>query len=155
MSKRFLASVLFASLLLSGCGSSSVGATPSVQSATHAAAASASLQRIVDEGWAGVVKGRADFRGSLVLHIESAAGQYTVSSGDPVSDPENVKVRVASNAKNYTAAAIMLLAQEGRLNLYHAVSNYLPDTADYCIKFPIATPSPSASCWVTGAVFLT
>jgi D-alanyl-D-alanine carboxypeptidase len=82
-----------------------------------------------------VVKDRANFRGSLVLHLESDAGDYTVSSGDPIDDPENVNLRVASNTKNYTAAAIMLLAQDGQLNIDDPVGKYLPDTANYQIPY--------------------
>jgi D-alanyl-D-alanine carboxypeptidase len=131
--KGFLTCLVFASLLLSSCGSSSVNAIPAVPSTASRHDTAATLQRIVDEGWADVAKGRADFRGSLVLHIESTAGDYTVSSGDPIEDPANGNLRVASNTKNFTAAAIMLLAQEGQLNIDDPVGNYLPDTADYQI----------------------
>ena len=139
MSKTLLSGLFLAGLLLGGCGSSAVNATPAVPSAVQVE----SLQKIVDEGWAGVVKGRADFRGSLVLHIETVAGSYTVSSGDPVSDPETVNVRVASNTKNFTAAAMMLLAQEGKLNIDDRIGDlipgrqipYVPDTADYQIPY--------------------
>ncbi len=53
MSKTFFTGYLLASLLMSGCGSSSVGAVPSVPSTTNTAAHRVSLQRIVDEGGEG------------------------------------------------------------------------------------------------------
>ena len=143
VSKSLLSGFLLASLLLGGCGSASVSASPGSPAGSNSAANVDSLQKIVDRGWAGVVKGRADYRGSLVLHIESSAGSYTVSSGDPVSDPENVNVRVASNTKNFTAAAMMLLAQEGKLSIDDRISDlipgrqvpYVPDTAEYQIPY--------------------
>ena len=130
------AGLLLASLLLNACGA----AEPAVPAAPST---SETLQRIVDDGWSGVMKGRADFRGSLILHIESAAGNYTVRSGDPVSDPEQIHIRVASNSKNFTAAAVMLLAQEGKLKIDDRLSDlipgtanpYLPATADFQIPF--------------------
>lgn len=127
--------LLSATFFLSACGASDPSAV------SLAPPTQASLQKIVDDGWATMAKGRPDYRGSLVLHIESAAGNYTLSSGDPITDPLNVHMRVASNTKNFTAAAIMLLAQEGKLNIDDRISDpipgtalpYVPATADYMI----------------------
>jgi D-alanyl-D-alanine carboxypeptidase len=69
--------------------------------------------------------------GAVVL-LRTPQGEFTVSYGTTLvganSPPRaNTHFRIASNTKTMTAAVIVLLAQEGKLNLDDPVSKYVPD----------------------------
>ncbi|NAZ83301.1 serine hydrolase [Kineococcus sp. R8] len=64
--------------------------------------------------------------GDLVL--SSAHGTADVRSGEPLT-PQHV-FRVASHSKTFTATAVLLLAEQGRLRLDDAVGAHLPWVAE-------------------------
>jgi D-alanyl-D-alanine carboxypeptidase len=68
--------------------------------------------------------------GALVL-LRTPQGEFTVSYGTTLllakSPPRaDTHFRIASNTKTMTAAVIVLLAQENKLNLHDPVSKYVP-----------------------------
>jgi len=79
--------------------------------------------------------------GGLTLYIESPRGNYFVSTGVPATVDKNSHFRIASNTKTFTAAAIMLLYQQGNLDIDHTITHnipgssepYVPNTAPYAI----------------------
>jgi len=81
--------------------------------------------------------------GGLFLKVVSPKGEYLVSSGISPVVAENSHFRIASNTKTFTAAAIMLLYQEGKLNIDDFITGtftgtnvtYLPETPDYDLPF--------------------
>lgn len=85
-----------------------------------------SVYRVFDEQWG------IDNAG-VMTYITGPKGSYMVSSNiDPVPS-ENEHFRIASITKTFTAAAIMLLHQEGELNIGDLVDEHLPNTPEYNI----------------------
>ena len=101
------------------------------------------LQQSVDDNWIPYKQQYGISSGGLAVYIEAPNGNYFVSSGMPAAVDKNTRFRVASNTKTFTAAAVMLLHQQGKLNIDDTiVSNipgtatpYLPDTAPYAIPY--------------------
>jgi D-alanyl-D-alanine carboxypeptidase len=79
--------------------------------------------------------------GGIAVYIETPTGNYFASSGMASGVDQNSRFRVASNTKTFTSAAIMLLAQQGKLNLDDYIVStipgqvvpYLPTGAQYSI----------------------
>ena len=77
----------------------------------------------------------------VLVYIQSPFGTWLATSGLPSGVNENYRFRVASNTKTFTAAAIMLLDQQGRLKIDDYVTAmipgkavpYLPDAPSYAI----------------------
>jgi CubicO group peptidase (beta-lactamase class C family) len=72
--------------------------------------------------------------GAVVL-LRTPQGEFTVTYGTTllgaISPPRaDTHFRIASNTKTMTAAVIVLLAQEGKLNLDDRVSKYVPGVPD-------------------------
>jgi D-alanyl-D-alanine carboxypeptidase len=55
--------------------------------------------------------------GGLAVYLETPAGNFFAGPGLPAGAGPGSRFRVASNTKTFTASAIMLLAQQGRLDL--------------------------------------
>jgi D-alanyl-D-alanine carboxypeptidase len=78
----------------------------------------------------------------LLLHLLTPSGTWTVSANVPAGSGANTHYRIASVTKTFTAAAIMLLDQQGKLKIDDSVTSlipgtaipYLPDSPDY--RFP-------------------
>jgi D-alanyl-D-alanine carboxypeptidase len=83
-----------------------------------------------------------DGAGALV-YIQSRDGTWLATAGLPAGVNENYHYRVASVTKTFTAAAIMLLDQQGKLNIDDTVTAtipgkaiaYLPDSPNYVIPY--------------------
>lgn len=77
----------------------------------------------------------------LLLHIVTPAGSWTATAGLPAGAGADWHYRVASVSKTFTAAAIMLLDQQGRLAIDDVVTApipgssvpYLPNSPNYAI----------------------
>jgi len=78
----------------------------------------------------------------ILVHLQTPAGVYTAQagfSGEQVS--QDTHYRIASVSKTFTAAAVMLLDQEGKLDINDYITAripgkdipYLPDTDDFAI----------------------
>jgi D-alanyl-D-alanine carboxypeptidase len=80
----------------------------------------------------------------MLLFLDTPTGEFSVQAGfSGVRYDENTHYRIASVSKTFTAAAIMLLDQEGALDIDDTVADtisqkeerYLPDTDEYDIPF--------------------
>ena len=77
----------------------------------------------------------------MAVYLETPTGNYYASSGMGSAVNQNTRFRIASNTKTFTAAAIMLLHQQERLNIDHAITTlipgqtipYVPDTPEWAI----------------------
>ncbi|MFZ1320253.1 MAG: serine hydrolase domain-containing protein [Ignavibacteria bacterium] len=81
--------------------------------------------------------------GGFLIKINTPSGNYLSSSGiNPVVEG-NSHLRIASISKTFTAAAIMLLHQQGKINIYDYITSnlpgtnipYTPDSPDYDVPF--------------------
>lgn len=79
----------------------------------------------------------------VLVHLLTPAGAWTATAGLPAGADENTHYRIASVSKTFTAAAIMLLDQQGKLKIDDVVTAqipgtavpYLPDSPTYNIPF--------------------
>jgi D-alanyl-D-alanine carboxypeptidase len=65
----------------------------------------------------------------LVVHLQTPTGSWTASAGLPAGADETWHYRVASVSKTFTAAAIMLLDQQGRLHIDDPLTAPIPGSA--------------------------
>jgi D-alanyl-D-alanine carboxypeptidase len=80
----------------------------------------------------------------MAVYLETPAGNYFASSGMAAGVDQNTRFRVASNTKTFTAAAIMLLNQQGKLNIDNTIVSdipgqpgvpYVPNAPQYAIPY--------------------
>lgn len=64
------------------------------------------------------------------LYVLGDDQEFYVSSGFPEEYGENIHFRVASNSKTFTAAAILKLHQEGKLNIDDFITDPIPGTEE-------------------------
>ena len=103
----------------------------------------AELKSLIETKWAEYAIDKTDFAGGLAMRILSSKGDYFVSAGLGDDAKENIHFRAASTTKTFTAAAILLLEQEGRLNIDDRIisnipgtsSPYIPDSPEYNIPY--------------------
>jgi D-alanyl-D-alanine carboxypeptidase len=77
----------------------------------------------------------------IAVYLETPSGNYYASSGMGSAVNQNTRFRIASNTKTFTAAAIMLLHQQGKLDIDHKITSpipgkaipYVPDTAEWAV----------------------
>jgi len=62
------------------------------------------------------------------LYVLGDDGAFYISSEFPEEYAENIHFRVASNSKTFTAAAILKLHQENKLNIDDFITNLIPGT---------------------------
>ena len=106
--KRYILMVLFATLFISACSNSSDNGPYFTTD---------DLQAILASQLSEYSAGKAGFQGGLAMQIITPDGEYFVSTGMG-SDMSNAHhFRVASCTKTFTASAIMLLHQQGRLDI--------------------------------------
>lgn len=72
-------------------------------------------------------------KGGLFLQVNSPAGSNLVSTNIEPGVQANSHFRIASLSKTFTAAAIMLLEQRGKLKIDDFIPAYLPATPAYDI----------------------
>ena len=87
-----------------------------------------SLYQHFDEKW-GIGKNK----GGIFLQVNTPSGSNLVSSNIEQGVQANSHFRIASITKNFTAAAILLLQQEGKLVITDFIPAYLPTTPAYDI----------------------
>lgn len=130
MDTRLSAVLIPCLLVIAGCGSSggSLKSNPA-------------LTQMVETEWASYTE-RLPHAGGLLLYMITPQEEYLASTGIEGASPD-IHFRAASNTKTFTAAAIMLLNQEGRLNIDDMITSpipgssepYLPGTEDYEIPY--------------------
>src|SRR3989339_87954 len=100
----------------------------------------AELNKLLASKWASYGSGRTNFGGGLAMYIISPKGDFYASANMP-GGTENTHFRGASTTKSYTGAAIMLLHQQGKLNIDDLITAgipgssepYIPNTIEYNI----------------------
>ncbi|MDE3142790.1 MAG: beta-lactamase family protein [Bacteroidota bacterium] len=101
------------------------------------------LQYSIDTTWQSLTKTLSNQKGGLGIYITCPKGNYFVSSGLEPGAAAASHFRAASITKSFTATAIMLLDQQGKLNIDDTVTklipgtgtSYLPDDSDYQIPY--------------------
>jgi D-alanyl-D-alanine carboxypeptidase len=101
------------------------------------------LNRLLATRWASYASARPGWKGGVAAYVITPRGESFASAdlGRDVAD--DVHFRGASTTKLFTASAIMLLHQQGRLDIDDVVTAripgasepYLRDTADYAIPY--------------------
>ena len=98
--------------------------------ATTVNAQKTELEKKVDSYMSSYVK-NGDFSGNVLIVkggkilFERSYGQANYELGVPIK--RDTKFRIASLSKTFTAAAIVLLQNQGRLNYADKLSKYIPD----------------------------
>jgi D-alanyl-D-alanine carboxypeptidase len=101
------------------------------------------LQASVDANWTQYKQAHALPGGGMAVYVESPSGNYFASSGMSAGIDQNTRFRIGSNTKTFTAAAIMLLNQQGKLNIDDTIVStipgqavpYIPASAQYNIPY--------------------
>jgi D-alanyl-D-alanine carboxypeptidase len=87
------------------------------------------LQATIDTLMNNYKKKYPGYPGGLALKVISKTGSWFVSSGMGDNVTEEIHFRAASNTKCFTATAILLLAQQGKLNVDARISDTIPGTS--------------------------
>lgn len=101
------------------------------------------LQYSIDTTWQNYTSQIPNWQGGLGVYIVCPKGSFFVSSSLDPGASASSRFRAASITKTFTAAAIMLLDQQGKLNIEDTVTNlipgttmpYLPDDTSYQIPY--------------------
>jgi len=99
------------------------------------------LNDMVKARWSSYVATHPSWEGEVYIYIMTPKGNYFSSSDPGNGNKSNVHFRGASCTKMFTAAGIMLLHQQGKLNINDKITAlipgstepYVPNTADYNI----------------------
>jgi D-alanyl-D-alanine carboxypeptidase len=113
-----LFAVLLFMVLLVGCSGSS-DPSPSER-----------LQAYVDVTWNNYKEIHGLPGGGMAVYLETPTGNYFASSGMAAGVDQNTRFRIASNTKTFTAASIMLLQQQGKLDINDFIVSNIPDTSN-------------------------
>ncbi|MGD6806697.1 MAG: serine hydrolase domain-containing protein [Candidatus Bathyarchaeia archaeon] len=100
------------------------------------------ISSMMDKKWNEYAADKPEFNGTLSMRIISPKGEFFVTT-NPDNITGDVHFRGASTTKTFTAAAILLLHQEGRLNIDDKITQtipgkdvpYVPDSIDYAIPY--------------------
>ncbi|WP_439506061.1 serine hydrolase domain-containing protein [Sediminibacterium sp.] len=86
-----------------------------------------SLQEMLKNNYASYKQKYPNYPGGVALKILTKKGDYFVKTGlsDDIND--QTKFRAASNTKTLTAAAILFLHQQGKLNIEHKITDIIPE----------------------------
>lgn len=109
---------LFAVMLLTGCGSGSGGPEFTQKD----------LQSILASEWQVFSRDKTNFGGGLAMQILSPKGAYFISTGMAENVDNTYRFRTASVTKTFTAAAVLLLHQRGKLNIEDKITANIPNT---------------------------
>lgn len=101
------------------------------------------LQTMLDEMLKSYQLKNPGYPGGLALKVVSKQGSWFVSTGMGTGITGGIHFRAASNTKTFTSTSILLLAQQGKLNIDAKIIDtipgtkmtYVPLTTDYLIPF--------------------
>jgi D-alanyl-D-alanine carboxypeptidase len=101
------------------------------------------LQELVNTELASYKEKHPDYPGGLAMKVISEQGTFFVSTGMGTNITDQIHFRAASNTKTLTSAAILLLYQQGKLDINHKITDtipgihipYVPDTPEYDIPY--------------------
>lgn len=85
------------------------------------------LQQTTDDIYNKYIAQYPDFPGSLVLKVDCKKGSYFIVAGDK-SITSSTHFRCASNTKSFTAASVVYLAQQGKLDINAKITDTIPGT---------------------------
>jgi D-alanyl-D-alanine carboxypeptidase len=88
------------------------------------------INDLVKTQWAAYGTGKTNWGGGLALYITSPKGNFFASSGLADGTNENIHFRGASTTKSFTAVAIMLLDQQGKLNIDDKITDTMPGSTE-------------------------
>lgn len=124
--KRTLAALLkitLVGLVILSCSKKSTDYKPSDETLIQS-----SLQAMADKMVTDYRKEFPGFPGGLAMKVVSKKGSFFVSSGFSEAITDQHHFRIASLTKVFTSTSILLLAQEGKLNLDAKLSDTIPGT---------------------------
>lgn len=84
------------------------------------------LQDMVNANYALYKQKYPNYPGGVALKILTKKGDYFVKAGLSEDINDQTKFRAASNTKTLTAAAILFLHQQGKLNIEHKITDIIP-----------------------------
>lgn len=88
------------------------------------------IQSMVEEQYNGYVADHPGWAGGLALMTATASDQYFAATGFGENVDEYTHFRGASTTKTFTASAILLLQQQGALNIDDLITDISPDTGE-------------------------
>jgi D-alanyl-D-alanine carboxypeptidase len=102
-----------------------------------------SLQHVIDADWTTYQRAHGVPGGGLAVYLMTPKGNFYAASGMAAGIDQNTHFRIASNTKTFTSAAILLLAQQGKLDIDDTIvaaipgqtTPYVPDTDPYNIPY--------------------
>jgi D-alanyl-D-alanine carboxypeptidase len=109
-------------ILLGSCAKSDEPDVTSSQTGTE-------LKQAVERIYNSYMQQYPQYPGSLVLKVNSKKGSWFFVAGDQSLSSQS-HFRCASNSKSFTAAAIILLSQEGKLNINDTITGIIPGTQE-------------------------
>lgn len=132
MKHKLLLALLFA-VFVSSCS----GSNPNTQATRE------ELEKVLATEWQTFSQGKTNFGGGMAMEILSPKGEYFISTGMAPNISNIWHFRTASVTKTFTASAIMLLQQQGKLNIDDKITSnipgtnipYVPATTDYEIPY--------------------
>jgi D-alanyl-D-alanine carboxypeptidase len=122
-------------ILSSGCGLFSRGTQPDLTSPE--------LNELVKSKWTAYGATREGWAGEFHVYVMTPRGNYFACVTPESGATSAIHFRGASTTKTFTAASIMLLHQQGKLNIDDKITDlipgstesYVPNTADYNIPY--------------------
>ena len=101
------------------------------------------IASIVAEEFDAMLQNYPLYPGGITMQVHKGKYQYFVNYRNDGNSSPDVHFRAASNTKTFTATAILMLHQEGKLNISHTLTeiipqtgmSYLPDSQEYNIPF--------------------
>jgi D-alanyl-D-alanine carboxypeptidase len=97
----------------------------------------ADLQNILETEWQKFASENKLSSGGLAMQILSPKGNYFISTGMGENMQKSHHFRIASVTKTFTAAAIMLLHQQERLNINDLITANIPGTNTPYVPYDI------------------
>jgi len=88
------------------------------------------LQTMIDSKWDAYWVGKHEPIGGVMFKISSPQGDFFVSANHNNLVNETVHFRGGSTTKMFTAASIMLLKQQGKLNIEDFLTDTIPGTSE-------------------------
>ncbi len=132
--------VVLLSLFIAACGG---GSKSGKDQENPDPAVSSAIKDMLGEEWS-VFQDQWGFsKGGVAVRLMTPLGNYFASVGQGDNIDKNVHFRGASTTKTFTAASIMLMYQQGLLDLEDTVDSlipgtsrpYLPDTPEYNLPY--------------------
>lgn len=87
------------------------------------------LHASVDANWGRYKQDHGLPGGGMCVYLETPSGNYFASAGMQAGVDKDTRFRIASNTKTFTAAAIMLLDQQGMLHIDDTIVSVIPGQA--------------------------